>query len=428
MLGSAVQNGVALTDSIFLFYHDETDFAAIGIVSVFYLIISAIGYGFSKGGQILVARRYGSQAYEAIGASMQQMLLFLGLTALVLFGFLYLMSEPFLSLIIDNPVIVERCVTFLNYRSWSIFFSFFGLAYIALYTGVARTTFIIVDVVVMLLLNIFLNYVLISGKWGFPEMGIAGAGLASAISETVAFVLFVIYANLDPMRKAWKLNFSFRFNAAIFRQIFSIGLPVVAQSIVGLGSWFVFFAFVEKMGERALAVTNLGRIVYLFFSIPCWGFSSGINTIVSFLIGQGRKNMVLVIIRRTAILSVLTTLLLAGPILGFPEFFLGFFEGSGHTALLQEAAPVFRMILLILVFFCIGGIYYNGLVGTGDTWFGLWIQVFGVLMYVLYIHLVINVFQLNLTWAWSGEVFYWILILALTGFYIRSGHWRRLNI
>ena len=59
MLGSAAQNVIALSDSVFLYYKSESDFAAIGFVGVFYLVIAAIGYGLSKGGQILIARRMG---------------------------------------------------------------------------------------------------------------------------------------------------------------------------------------------------------------------------------------------------------------------------------------------------------------------------------------------------------------------------------
>lgn len=59
MIGSAAQNIIALTDSLFLYYYDVHDFAAAGFVSVFYLVVAAIAFGFSKGGQILIARKFG---------------------------------------------------------------------------------------------------------------------------------------------------------------------------------------------------------------------------------------------------------------------------------------------------------------------------------------------------------------------------------
>lgn len=428
MLGSAVQNGVALSDSIFLFYHDETDFAAIGIVSVFYLIISAIGYGFSKGGQILIARRNGEGNLAAIGSALTNMMIFQGAVAVVLFLGLFFGAEYFLGLFINNPLILTKCLEYLEYRNWGIFFSYFGLSYIALYTGVARSTFIVIDVLIMMLCNFFLNYVLIFGKLGFPYMGIAGAGLASSISEAIAFIAFFLYVRMDPMRKVWDIKVKLRIDFEQIRQIAKIGLPVVIQSIIGLGSWFVFFAYIEKLGEKALAITNFGRILYLFFSIPLWGYSSGINTIVSFLIGQNHHESVKSVIKRTALLCVGTTMILAAPFLAFPGWTIELLSPAASLDIMRDAVPVLRIILVILVLACVGAIYYNGLVGTGDTWSGLWIQIIGIIGYVIYIHFVISVADLGFTVGWTGEIFYWLLVIIMTILYVRGGRWKQMKI
>ena len=95
-MGSAGQNIVALTDSVFLYYRSEEDFAAIGFVGVFYLIFAAIGYGFSKGGQVLIARRMGEGKPEEVGRNFFDMLYFeLGL-ALLMFLFMQLVCPWFL--------------------------------------------------------------------------------------------------------------------------------------------------------------------------------------------------------------------------------------------------------------------------------------------------------------------------------------------
>ena len=85
MLGSAVQNVIALSDSIFLYHLSEQDFAAIGFVGVFYLVIAAIGYGFSKGGQIMIARRMGEGKPREVGRTFYAMLYFELFLALVMF-------------------------------------------------------------------------------------------------------------------------------------------------------------------------------------------------------------------------------------------------------------------------------------------------------------------------------------------------------
>ena len=84
MLGSAAQNVIALSDAVLLYHLSEVDFAAIGFVGVFYITIAAIGYSFSRGGQIIIARRMGEGRHKAVGHVFHTMLLFeLGLAALM---------------------------------------------------------------------------------------------------------------------------------------------------------------------------------------------------------------------------------------------------------------------------------------------------------------------------------------------------------
>lgn len=96
MIGSAAQNVLQLSDSIFLYHLSETDFAAIGFVGVFYLTINAIGYGFSKGGQIIIANKAGQQDIEGIRRNFQALGLFEAGLAVVMFLFMYFCSPWFL--------------------------------------------------------------------------------------------------------------------------------------------------------------------------------------------------------------------------------------------------------------------------------------------------------------------------------------------
>ncbi|MDX1409209.1 MAG: MATE family efflux transporter, partial [Saprospiraceae bacterium] len=186
MLGSAVQNVIALTDSVFLYHVSETDFAAIGLVGVFYLIIAAIGYSFSKGGQIIIARRAGEGRPGQVGRTFYALLYFALALAAIMFCFMQYGGRWFFDMFVQSDAIFEKCIAYLQPRSYGVFFSYVGVCIIALYTGVARTSFIVIDTMILAIVNIALNYGLIYGKWGLPEMGIAGAGLASTIAEVTA--------------------------------------------------------------------------------------------------------------------------------------------------------------------------------------------------------------------------------------------------
>jgi len=428
MIGSALQQVIVLSDSVFLYHLSESDFASIGFVSVFYLIISAIGFNYSKGGQIMIARRDGEDKVEEVSATFHAMMYFeIGL-ALILFAFMYFGGYYFFSLFANSDTIFYKSLEYLEYRSFGVFFSFTGLAIISFYTGIARTTFIMVDALILMCVNLVLNYALIFGHFGLPEMGIAGAGLASTIAEFVALVVFVIYVLFDKKLKKYNLFKFPKINFDLIKTQQKLSAPVVAQAVVGFGSWFVFFGIIENLGERALAITNLGRMVYLALSIPTWGFASAANTLVSNLIGQDKRSQVLPIIWKTSKLCVVVTMILTIPVICFPEQILYPILGSEDMSLIIEAKPIFYMVAGILAMFAIGGVFFNGLAGTGATFFGLEIQIVGVIFYLTYIYVVVNFTNLGLEWAWASEIFYWILILGMTYWYLRSKRWYLLKV
>lgn len=423
MLGSAVQNLIALTDSVFLYHVGESDFAAIGFVGVFYLIVAAIGYSFSKGGQIMIARRLGEQNLVMIGKSFYAMLYFELALAVVMFLFMQYGVQSFFSFSIDSPVITAKSLEYLEYRKYGVFFSYIGVAIIALYTGVARTYFIVIDTLILAAVNIFLNYALIYGKWGFPEMGISGAGLASTLAEITAFVLFFVYILFDKNARGYHLFKLPKVQFKLIKQIFNLSAPVVAQVVVGLGSWLYFFSLVENMGERELAISNLVRMVYLVLSIPCWGYASGINTLVSNFIGMQKRHIVLPIIRKTAGISFLNTMVLALPVVLFPKITLYPLLGGADMSLIDATQPILLVLVLILALFSMGAIFFNGLAGTGATWYGLKLQIVGTILYAIYVYVVIKYFNASLAWAWAAEIVYWTWTFAMTNWFLRSRKW-----
>lgn len=147
--------------------------------------------------------------------------------SIILFLLLQLFSRDFFSLFINNPDILEKCVEYIKYRSWGVFFSYLGVSLIAFYTGIANTKFIIYDTIVLIVVNVILNYFLVFGKGGFPEMGIGGAALASTLAEVVAFAVFIGYMIYDKANRKYELLIFHRLSIRTFKSMFSISSPIV---------------------------------------------------------------------------------------------------------------------------------------------------------------------------------------------------------
>ena len=424
MLGSAAQNAIALTDSVFLYHLSVDDFAAIGFVSVFYLIVAAIGYGFSKAGQILIARRTGMGDAGGVRQTFQSMLAFELLLAGVMFVFMQFGAYYLFASLVDSDTIFYLSLDYLMPRSWGVFASYAAISFVALYSGIGRTHSLIFATVVLLSCNIALNYGLIFGNLGLPAMGIAGAGLASTISEYVALVAFLGYIVLDSHVRDLDL---FRFQSIdwdLVRTQARISLPVVAQSVVGLGSYLFFFGIVENLGERALAITNLVRVVYLALSVPAWGFATAVNTLTSHFIGRGRRRIVSPLTYKVSWMCLLATVALAVPVALFPEYILHPLFGSEQVDLLSASQPILFVLVGILIPFSYGAIFFNSLVGAGAVYYALRIQAIGAVIYMLSVYVIVETGVGGLAAAWATEIVYWAFIYWFSARGLRMRGWK----
>lgn len=424
MLASATQNVIVLCDNIFLNSVSRLDFAAVGIVGVFYLMIASIGYGFSRGGQIIIARRAGQREYRQVGNCFQALFLFELTLAVFMFIFLRFGTPWFFKLFIENPVIYEKCLAYIMPRSYGVFFSYVGVTLVAFYTGIAKTKFIVYTALVLTIVNILLNYAFIFGNWGAPEMGIAGAGLASTLAEVVSFAMFVVYMLFDTSIRKYKLLDFSTLKPYLVGTVGKLSYPIVLQSMIGLGSWFVFFAMVENIGANELAISNMIRNIYLILSIPCWGFSAGINTIASGFIGQRKSQAVLPMIQKTAWMSTLITIAITLPVVIAPRWLLYPLFGTEDMSLINDTVPYMPLLLVILAVFSTGTIYMNGLIGIGKTQRALMIQASMTVVYIGYIYLTLKVFNLGIGWGWASEILYWALMLYIVDRYLKSNKWK----
>ncbi len=429
MLGSAGQNIIALTDSLFLYHYNEHDFAAIGIVSVFYLIISSIAYGFSKGGQIVIARKYGERSPEVVKKYFYTLCVFELILGVLIFSSLKFFPREILSSFIHSEIILEKSLEFIHYRIYGLIFTYLGLGFFGLYMGLSKSRIIFINTIFLGICNLSLCYIFVFGKFGFDRMGIAGAGLASSVAEILAFTFFLIYLVTDKQLRFLNIFSIPNFNIGHIRTLISISMPILIQTIISIVSWFLFFVFIEKLGERALSISNLLRIIYLVFTIPCWGFALSLNTIISKTIGRRKEKRVIKQIMHGSYLSVMVTGVIAFPFLFFPMTLLGPILGNSSNQIFLDSLPYFPLLYFILIVTSYAIIFFNGVSGTGETLKSLNIQIISSIIYLLIAYIsIMNPQSFGLYFAWFAELAYWSVQGTLSWIVLKSGKWLSLKI
>ena len=166
-----MEHMIGLTDTAYLGRVGEVELGASALAGVYYLVIYMLGFGFSIGAQVLIARRNGAQEYKRIGPVFLQGTFFLLLLAALLFTASHLYSPFFLHKLIGSDDVYQATMKYVDWRVYGFFFSFVAVMFRAFYVGITKTKILTVNSVVMVLTNVMLNYVLIFGKFGCSVHG-----------------------------------------------------------------------------------------------------------------------------------------------------------------------------------------------------------------------------------------------------------------
>lgn len=142
---------IGLTDTAYLGRVGEAELGASALAGIFYLMIFMLGFGFSIGAQILIARRNGAKEYSQIGPLFMQSTAFLLLMALVLFILSKVFAARIMGALIEAPDVREAAVRYLDYRVYGFFFAYVGSMFRAFYVGTTRTRILTINSIVMVL-------------------------------------------------------------------------------------------------------------------------------------------------------------------------------------------------------------------------------------------------------------------------------------
>lgn len=417
------QNIINVMDTAFLGRVGEIELGASAIGGIFYLAVFMLGFGFSTGSQILIARRNGEQKYGEIGQIMLQGLVFLIFVAVSLFAVTRLVSPTLLRFMVSSEHIYHAALEFLNYRIFGFFFSFINVMFRAFYVGITKTKVLTINAMIMMIVNLVLDYILIFGKFGAPELGIAGAAIASVAAEASSVLFFFIYTFFFINIRKYGFLQKFKLKLSVIRKILSISIYTMAQSFVSISTWFLFFVAVEHLGEQALAISNIVRSFYMFLFMPVTALAITSNTLVSNMIGEGDKERVLSLIKKIVKIAFCIIVPVIVIIFIAPRLMLSIY--TDNIELINASVPSLLVISASFVVCAAGNILFSSVSGTGNTRAALLIEIFSLFFYTIFIYLVIYLLRMPLHICWMIEVVYWGLILIACYFYLKKGTWKK---
>jgi putative MATE family efflux protein len=411
-----------ITNNIFLGGLGQTELAVAGITGVYYLIFAVIGNGLNNGLQALISRRAGQNLPKAIGK-----IFFHGVwiaLAVSVLGIIitYVLAPSILRATIHESEIASTAISFLRIRIWGLPLLYLYVMRNALLVGTNQTRLLVWGTLAEALTNIFLDYGLIYGKFGLPELGFNGAAYASIIAEGTGLVVIYAVIHRSKIHKSFGFFEDIKWDRALAKLIVVKSSPLIAQFSISIMTWEYFYILLEHHGERALAISNTMRNIFGLFGIFSWSFGSTANTMVSNIIGQGREDEVMDMVMRIVKISFSISLVLFILLNIWPEWFLSFYGQSDDF--IRDAIPVVRVVSIALLMMSFGPVWLNAVTGTGNTTVNLLIEVITLLLYVIYVYVVLEHLFLPITWGWASEWVYWLSMFSMAFYYMRSGKWK----
>ncbi len=294
------------------------------------------------------------------------------------------------------------------------------------FAGIGRTHVVMICDVAGLVLNVPLSYAMVFGKFGFPALGIVGAGISTVIASFLGLLLFVMFYFRREHREAFGVMHSFSIESGILRRFWRLGFPSGLELFLNVAAFNLFLLMFQSYGvtEGAAAAIVFNWDILSF--IPMIGLNVGIISLVGRFVGardMGRVNEVISASFAVA-LSYAIVLCVVYSVFRYPLVEV-FAPPSGDFSAIRELSA-FMMIGLCTYVIADGVILVSGgvLRGAGDT---RWLMVASVSLHWAMLvaqFFIIRVFSLNPKVSWVAFV---LLVLAIALVYalrLYAGRWR----
>jgi putative MATE family efflux protein len=351
--------------------------SAVGNVFFPYLVTLSFLWSITTGTVILASQRLGAGEPENARRYAVTSLKFNSLLSwLVLLFWLLFAKSIFLAMGVREPIL-GLSLQYLRFISLELIYMGAASSLGAIFQSMGITRPEMVTGILRSLLHILLDYLLIFGHFGFPELGIAGAGIASTLAGLVAtLVMAAIFFRMKNLAIRPDLRSVLHAPLKDYGRVLKVGLPVGLEDMLwNLGNLVLAF-MLNRISAEAVGVY---RLVVQIEITPIF-FYMGLARAVTTMVGHRTGERDLPGARRVALVgSAYTALFCAGftaAFLLFPRAILSFF--TPDTALVGKAVPLLMITAVTMIPRAINIISGNGIRGYGDTIWMLATQIFGI--------------------------------------------------
>lgn len=400
---------------------------AIGLTMQPVFFSMALASALSVGTTALVSRFIGSNNSKSAASVLQQSVIISIIFSSVFAVFFYFMAPEVLNLMGAEKEVIILGTGYLRIMTPGFIFMILGFIVTAALRGAGETKIPMQVNIIINILNVIGNYLLIFGKFGFPELGVNGAALATTLSRSFGgmVLLFITFSSYSVIKLKAK-NF-FAFDIDLIKRILRVGVPTAMEESVRRLAQMLFVRVIASLGTTAFAAHQIAINAESISYMPGFGIAVAATTIVGQNLGaknpEGAEKGSFEAWKLGSIVMGFMALIF----LIFPEQLIKLY--TSDPEIISRGALNLRIIAFSQIPMGTHFIFAGSLRGAGDTKAVFYSTAVSTWVFRLLLgYLLVHTFNLGLAGGWIAMVIDWSVRGSYVFYRFKNGKWKTIDV
>ncbi len=432
VLSASTQSMMHVVDRVYLTWYSKESVAAALPAGILFWSCLSLPFGVISYLNAFVAQYEGAKKPDCVSASVWQGIYFAMFSGLLIM-LPAIWSEQIFQAVGHAPAVWHQEATYFRWLCFGGLSALLPAALSCFFSGRGQTMVVLAVNASSVLVNAGLDWAMIFGRGPFPEMGIAGAAIATNLANVYAIVCYAILLTRESFRGPYQFGRHYRFEWRLMRDLFRFGGPSGVQMFLDVAGFTAFIMIIGWIGPNELAATNIAFNLNTLAFTPVIGVGIAVSTLVGQRIGEGRPELAAISTWKGFVFGGGIMLFCGIIYVLFPQLLLIpyslYAKDEDFEGTKQVVVVLLRFVALYSFFDAMAIIFGSAVRAAGDTIFSMFATcacAWGLLVIPTY-----------LTWRWYEPSLFWswiwcsVYVIALGFLFLTrflSGRWMTMSI
>jgi len=419
-------------DRMFLTWYSPEAIAAAMPAGMLNFTIMSLFLGTAGYVTTFVAQYHGSGQHQRIGPVLWQGI-YIAVAGGILHLFLIPLAGPIFRFVGHEPLVQEYEIVYFQVLCLGATPAIASSAIAGFFSGRGKAWPVMWVNVLATALNIIMDYALIFGKWGLPELGMKGAAIATVLSACFSFAIYLILFSRSGYESRYYTLRGWMFERPLFLRLMYFGFPSGVQFFLGMAGFTAFILLVGRLGTMELAATNIAFNINNLAFMPMIGFGMAVSVLVGQYLGKGKPDLAQRSVYSSFHLTFLYMASVAAAYLFVPNIFINPFasqaDPASFAAIRKTTLILLRFVAIYSLFDALNIVFASAIKGAGDTRFVMFmIAIVSSLALVVPSYIALVLLQAGIYTAWTIASVYVSILGLVFLFRFLGGKWKSMRV